>query len=467
QDDLALAHQHRKRLLGLINEILDLSKLEAGELRTEVTTVPLRDFLRRVFFSFQSAADLQSVKLDWQVPNDLDTSVRTDVAQLEKILNNLLSNAIKFTPSGGVISLVVDVSALTEQSRLRLSVKDTGKGIPAEDLPRIFDRFYQSAQPQPQGGTGIGLSLSRQLARLLGGDLIAQSSPGKGSTFELAIPVGVVAEHTVQTQEEDAATASEETQEVLPTLTFRSGRPQVLIVEDHPEMSQYLLQKLRVDYDCHLAENGEAALRLLAQQPFDLITSDVMMPAMDGFELRERINQNAEWRKIPFLLLTARTLEEDKIRGFQLGIDDYVTKPFSLPELRARIHNLLQNKQEREAVAADPATEVTTEEQLLQDAEALVRARLDDPSLTVEELAKALGYSQRNLSRIFGQLTGLTPVKFILEIRLQHARHLLERRQFSTVAEVRYEVGIESRSYFTNKFKQRFGKSPKTYLDTQ
>ena len=228
-------------------------------------------------------------------------------------------------------------------------------------------------------------------------------------------------------------------------------------------MSRYLFDKLREDYDCHLAENGAEAVNRLAQQSFDLITSDVMMPVMDGFQLRERINQNPNWRRIPFLLLTARTLEEDKIRGFQLGIDDYITKPFSLPELKARIRNLLENKLERDSL---PQEEPTTkpEEALLKAAEELVRKHLDDSTFSVEKMARELGHSQRNLSRIFTQLTGLTPVKFILEIRLQHARQLLERRLFATVAEVRYEVGIESSSYFTKKFKERFGRSPKSYL---
>ncbi len=465
--DLELAHQNSKQLLGLINEILDLSKLEAGALKRDLSTVQPVTFLRRVFFSFQSAADINGIELDWQAPEHLPLTIETDVAKLEKILNNLLSNAIKFTPEGGRISLSFDESLLrdTRSPMLALRVTDTGKGIHPEDLPHVFERFYQSAQANPQGGTGIGLSLSRQLAHLLGGSLSAESEVGKGSSFLLEIPV-LTKEVDLQTADMQNESDEPEMPLSLTALQFRSGRPQVLIVEDNAEMSKYLFDKLRTDYDCHLANNGAEALQMLQNQPFDLITSDVMMPVMDGFTLRERINENTNWRRIPFLLLTARALSEDRIKGFQLGIDDYVTKPFSLPELRARIRNLLENKLEREtALETEPeTTNITPEQALIQQAEASVKKRLDDPTLSVEELAKQLGYSQRNLSRVMSQITGLTPVKFILELRLQHARHLLERRQFATVAEVRYEIGIESASYFTAKFKARFGCSPSEYL---
>ena len=202
----------------------------------------------------------------------------------------------------------------------------------------------------------------------------------------------------------------------------------------------------------------------------DLITSDVMMPNMDGFTLRQKINEQAEWKTIPFVLLTARTLESDKLKGFQLGIDDYVTKPFSLPELEARIHNLLKNKEvRREALELSEIDDATLpfsrEELLLQEAEKIVLEKMDDPQFSVEVLAKQLGYSQRQLGRVFSKQTGLTLVKFILELRLQKARQLLESRQFATVTEVRYEVGIESASYFTKKFTERFGKNPKAYLE--
>jgi DNA-binding response OmpR family regulator len=313
------------------------------------------------------------------------------------------------------------------------------------------------------GGTGIGLALSRRLARLLDGDLTATSELEKGSRFELTIPVTTGMATIVPEEEVLAVEATPATPAA--TLSLSGDRPRLLIVEDHPEMSLYLRQSLVQDYDSVLAENGAKALELMARQTFDLILSDVMMPVMDGFALRKKINEVPEWAGTPFIFLTARTLEADKLHGFQLGVDDYVTKPFQLAELKARMQSLLRNKTRREEHALSEETVVDNEQQLLDRAEQLVRERLDDLTFTVEELAKELGYSQRQLSRVFGRLAGLTPVQFVLEVRLQHARHLLETGQHVTVAEVRYAIGIESASYFTRKFKERFGRSPKTYLE--
>jgi DNA-binding response OmpR family regulator len=375
------------------------------------------------------------------------------------MLNNLLSNALKFTPAGGRVAL----SGTCEADRLILVVTDDGPGIPPEELPRVFDRFFQSSHLPATGGTGIGLALSRQLARLLGGDLTATSELGKGSQFQLVVPV-TTSMVTIVPEEEVPAVVEQTTATAATTFTLTGGRPRLLIVEDHPEMSLYLRQSLVQEYDSVLAENGAKALELMAGQAFDLILSDVMMPVMDGFALRQKINEVPEWAGTPFIFLTARTLEADKLHGFQLGVDDYVTKPFLLAELKARMQSLLRNKARRKEHALSEESEMDNEQQLLEQAEQLVRDRLDDLTFPVEELARELGYSQRQLSRVFGRLAGLTPVQFVLEVRLQHARHLLETKGHGTVAEVRYAIGIESASYFTRKFKERFGRSPRTYF---
>ena len=457
--NLELAHRNSRQLLGLVNEMLDLAKLETGNVSSETSTQNFEPWLRRVFFSFQSAAEGKNLSWDFNLTPTAVTTVETDFPKLEKMLNNLLSNALKFTPAGGRVAL----SGSCEEGKLTLEIADDGPGIPPEELPRIFERFYQSAHLPATGGTGIGLALSRRLARLLNGDLTATSVLGEGSRFELMIPVTtsmatIVPEEEVLTVEATAATP-------VTTLSLSGDRPRLLIVEDHPEMSLYLRQSLVQDYDSVVADNGAKALELMAGQAFDLILSDVMMPVMDGFALREKINEVPEWAGTPFIFLTARTLEADKLHGFQLGIDDYVTKPFQLAELKARMRSLLRNKTRREEHALNEETEVDNEQQLLDRAEGLVRERLDDLTFTVEELAKEMGYSQRQLSRVFGRLAGLTPVQFVLEVRLQHARHLLETGQHGTVAEVRYAIGIESASYFTRKFKERFGRNPKTYFD--
>ncbi|MCF8246644.1 MAG: response regulator [Saprospiraceae bacterium] len=477
--DLQLAHRNSKNLLGLVNEVLDLSKMEVGKLEVEDTEVALASLLRRVLFSFQSAADLKDVSLDYQFDLPAGAMAKTDVGKLEKVLNNLISNALKFTPKGGQVKLSGDLVTIENLSTLHLSVTDTGQGIHPDDLPHVFDRFFQGKKsPATPGGTGIGLALSKQLAKLLGGDLTLQSEIGKGSRFDLSLPCELVAigklpadpipTEMVSGQPQEAATGG------YKPFFLDGKKPRLLIVEDNPEMGDYLKNALSQNYDCSIAADGESALQYLqnCQLPTelpDLITSDVMMPNMDGFTLREKINERPEWQKIPFILLTARTLEADKLKGFQLGIDDYVTKPFSLPELEARVSSLLKNKQLRDEMAEEDAENIDNlpslnpDEVLLKEAEKMVLEKLDDPNFTVETLAKQLGHSQRQLARILGRSAGLPPVQFILELRLQRARQLLENRQFSTVNEVRYEIGIASASYSTRKFAERFGKNPSDY----
>lgn len=480
EDNLRLAHRNSKNLLNLVNEVLDLSKLEVGRLEVNRTEVDLLPYLRRIFFSFQSGADLKNIKLDFQPDLPATSVLHTDTVKLEKVLNNLIGNALKFTPNEGRIRLT---AAISEQAptNIQIRVSDTGPGIHPDDLPHIFGRFFQSKKGhrQLEGGTGIGLALAHQLTELMGGILTVDSEWGKGSVFTITIP-GVQQRESIYSRVEEIKTESDQPnktrpQEVSPAFVpnlINGQKARLLIVEDNPEMSRYLAASLRHSYHCTIAPDGEAALKTLEEQSFDLITSDVMMPNMDGFTLRERINQRPDWQRIPFILLTARTLEEDKLKGFRLGVDDYVTKPFSLPELQARIHNLLQNRTRREQWLAEEATAdeeaqaaLAPDEQLLQDAEKLVLDSLDDPQFSVTVMAKKLGYSSRHLSRVLGKLTGLSPVQFILELRLQKARQLLESRRFTTVSEVRYEIGIESASYFTKKFTERFGKNPREYLE--
>lgn len=486
--DLQLALRNSKNLLGLVNEVLDLSKLEDGKLAIKKTEILVSPFLRRVFSSFQSAADLKNVALETRLDLPENLTLKTDVPKLEKIFNNLISNALKFTPTSGKIQLTGILTSKIFQGdalgELNLTISDTGPGIHPKDLPHLFDRFFQSKKNSDgsAGGTGIGLALAKQLSNLMGGELKVNSELGEGSHFTLVLPAefdgknlptgAAPATSAIASPffENEMAENGEGVSAYEPVF-INGQKPRLLIVEDNLEMGDYLKNNLSKNYHCTVAMDGSAALQLLETEKFDLITSDVMMPNMDGFTLRKKINEHSEWQRIPFILLTARTLEADKLKGFQLGIDDYVTKPFSLPELAARVHNLLSNKRVRDEIREEDlasSPNLSTAEpggQLLQAAENLVLEKMDDPQFTVEVLAQNLGYSQRQLARVFGKLTGLTPVKFVLELRLQKARQLLESRQFASVTEVRYEVGIESASYFTKKFTERFGKNPSAYLE--
>ena len=472
KDKLKIVQSNAKNLLNLVNEIMDLSKMQAGQLEVSRQKIMLAPLVRRLFFAFESLAGIRNLEyqINYQIQQPLQ--VQLDVEKFEKILNNLLSNAIKYTETGGKVHLNIRETP----KGLSFEVMDTGTGIHPDDQAHVFKRFYQAKNEKMplQGGTGVGLALAKELAKLLQGDLTFKSEWGKGSTFTLHL--ALKKEYlSMETVEEIPINSDKESPRVLPTfqpLFINKEKPKLLIVEDNPEMSRYLEQSLSENYQCTTATDGRDALNKLKLFDFHCITSDVMMPNMDGFTFRSMVNEHPQWRQIPFLLLTARYLEADKLKGFQLGIDDYVTKPFSTKELQARIYNLIRNKIERDEFLkteqslskAHETVALSVEQRLLKKAEQIVLDNIDQADFKVTDLAKQIGYSSKQLGRIIKKLTGLSSVAFILEIRLQKARELLEKRTFGTVTEVMYEVGIQSTSYFTRKFTERFGKNPSEVL---
>lgn len=467
EKDLRLAHDNSKKLLTLINEILDLSKLESGKLQLNQVDIQLTPWLKRVFYSFESLAKLNEVKLQFESNNSPDLWIKTDAEKLEKIINNLLSNAIKFSPNQGIVKMFADNS----DGNLTLAVSDQGQGIPEEERFKIFERFYQSSQTNAplSGGTGVGLALARELSRLFEGDLTVKSKLGAGSTFTLELPLikGSGREKPTLTPETNQEKSEEEH---YSSLIMNADKSNILIVEDNLEMSEYLQKILSEKHQCTLAKNGLEALELVQKNQYDLITSDVMMPGMDGFTFRQKLNNLQAYKNTPFIMLTARALEEDKLFGLQLGVDDYITKPFNARELMARVNNLLQNKKERELWLkensnTDQDIPESAEKKLLKTAESVVLQNLDNSQFKVNDLARELAYSQRQLTRVIKKSTGMTPVGFILELRLQKAYQLLKNRQFLSVSEVMFEVGIESLSYFSTKFSERFGHNPKELLE--
>jgi DNA-binding response OmpR family regulator len=392
------------------------------------------------------------VNLEIQNRIDQNLFVSLDADKFETIINNLLSNAIKFTDSGKKV--VID--AAVSEKTLLLYVKDEGIGFPKGDEEKIFERFYQSEQRSSDlsGGTGVGLALSKEITELLGGKISAVNNITEGCTLTLVLPL---IETTKEGIVEEASFIKEEQVEYIPIL-INGERPRILIVEDNKDMREYISSILDPYYECSFASDGYECLKMIQRETFDIISSDVMMPRMDGFTLKSKINEIERLSQIPFIFLTARILEEDKIQGLNLGVDDYITKPFNKREYLTRIDNLLKNKKSREE--DDENTEESVDRRLLKRAEAWVFSNLDNTSIKVQDLADELNTSQRQLSRNIKKLIGLTPVNFILEIRLQKAYQLILEKRFSSVAEVRFEVGIESASYFTRKFKERFGLLP-------
>lgn len=504
QNSLQLVLKNARNLIGLVEELLDLSKLEADKLELHEQATALVPFCRQIFGAFESKATHEQIRYTFSTDLPESAHFLLDRKALKKILDNLLSNALKFTPRDGQVSM--DLQWTGEQ--LQIQVSDTGRGIPPEDLPHIFDRYFQTKNREipREGGTGIGLALANELTRLMQGQIRVESEWTKGSTFFLQFP----AKETAPENAGASGTGSEFSKEAIMPLTdtvkmsnqqnenrqqtTSSGHPtgpdesapHILIVEDNPDIQQMLHDLLANQYHCKIANDGREALDLLNRAPWtvdrapSLIISDIMMPRLDGHQLLEQLKAHPEWRQIPVIMLTALAREESKLRALRTGVDDYLIKPFSPAELLARVANLLHNYQLRRAfqqqLMAEAAPEekgtpefqfeaVTSADQLwLEELENAAKAALDKQlDLNRIYLAETLAMSDRNLLRRIKSLTGLTIQQYILEAKLQKARHLLEHKAFGTVAEVAYACGFNAPNYFSRQYEKRFGKRPAEY----
>ena len=451
KDTIKMAERNSKKLLDLVNEILQLAKLESNQLPVRPKPVHLDEFLRRLFTSFDSYAQTQGLQL--KIESNLGgEAIVVDTDHLERIMTNLISNATKYTPSGGVVTLEVGGERIDDQLSAKITISDTGPGIPEHQIHHIFDRFYQTPEVrgQEKGGVGVGLSLAAQLSELIGGRLSCVSEVGVGSSFTLELTAPLT---TIETQQPE--------DEVVYSANFEALKDKtVLVVEDNLDMQQYLKSLLESNFNVVQALDGYQALKLLQTEHIDLVMSDIMMPKMDGYRLREQMLKIENIKRLPFLFLSARSLEEDIMHGFALGIDDYITKPFNAKSLMARIENLMVNSMERQRHAAQEGVLEERELSQLEHFEALLRENIPNAKAKVADLAVVMGVSERQLRRISKSATGMSPVELMLEMRLLKARNLLESQKFATVAEVMYQVGMESASYFSKKFTRRFGLRP-------
>lgn len=474
---LQTVHKNGEQLLGLIEEILDLSKLQAHKLDLNEESIQLSSFVQRIFGTFKSQAEY--LKIDYQLNYKFDDNLHVllDENKVTKILNNLLSNALKFTPGGQLVELEVKELNTT----LEFLVRDSGVGIHPNDLPHVFERYYQAkySGTTAQGGTGLGLTLVYEFAKFFKGSIHVESELGKGTLFHLSLPKKVA--------EASSSIASNEALELplildeTPAKQGLSNKNQtILLVEDQLEMRQFIASLLEEEYQLLFATNGKEGLSLLEehQGKVDLIVSDVMMPQMDGFEMLKRIKAQANLRTIPMIMLTARAAIADKLNALTIGVDDYLTKPFSIEELKVRIANLLQNAAERkswqkeeqsdENLSIEEAPELpqVSEEDLLwvKELEEHIKTQLDEEELSIEELAKKMFMSERHLRRKLKKITGLSTIKLIKTIRMNMARDFLEKGVYSSVIDVAYAVGFSSAGTFSRAYKQYFGKAPKVYL---
>ncbi|MDX9759713.1 MAG: two-component regulator propeller domain-containing protein [Bacteroidota bacterium] len=482
---------HARRLLQLVNQILDLSRIDAGKMELQLRHEDIVPLLRGVSASFASHAEERGIQFRFSAPTDA-VLLPLDRDAIERILVNLLSNAFRFTEAGGEIAVVVareEYRATSESPpafRVSVTISDSGCGIPAERLPYVFDRFYR-AHEHSGSGTGIGLALVRELVALHGGTIDVRSREGSGTTFRIALPLPAVeAAPTGIDAVVQSATPAGRTEELLATgvsaavesehesiysdMTVDASAPLVLLVDDHADLRAYMRDILVPRYRVlEAADGSDGAARAAAAQP-DLIISDVMMPVMDGYGLCRAIRGASETSHIPVILLTARGDERSRMLGLEEGANEYLTKPFDPDELLLRVRNLIALRQAQAAqfgvadgFRLDPKQYVSRDQEFLDRVIALVDAHLTSENLSPTLLFEEIGMSRSRFERKLKALTDMSPARFIRGVRLRRAKEMLEQGAGS-IAEITFGVGFGSQAYFTTCFREEFGCTPGEFL---
>ena len=473
---LEMVQRNTRILIQLVGEILDFRKVQNNKAELHLNRLYLQHELTTWTEDFRTVAARRGITIRVDVSGVEDDAVLiADRDKMEHMYFNIMSNALKYTPDGGCITTTL----LHHDHCYTLRIADTGKGIPTEELPHLFERFYQAKGAI--GGTGIGLSLVKAYIDMHRGSVHAESAEGKGTTFVIELPdsqpgydpakdapaatqaeKGLVDDNYIATD----TTAQEATERITNAEDFDAERPLVLIIDDNNGMRAYLRSILQDKYNVSEATNGEQGLEKARREVPKLVVCDVMMPVMDGLEFTKRLKEDTATSHIPVVLLTARSLSEQRKEGYDTGADSYITKPFSGQVLLSRIENLLRSRIMLRSVFAGDKQE-TEEEEKLNEADktfvgrlrTAIQENLGDSDFSVERLGEEIGLSRVQLYRKVKALTGQTPVELLRKARLTKARQLLEKTEKS-VSEIAYEVGFTSPSYFNKCFKDEFDINP-------
>lgn len=487
-----------RRLLHLVNQLLDLRKMDLGKKPLEISRMNIVKFSKDIFLLFEDLAKAKGLHFTFDAPKK-EFYGMFDPDKIEKILTNLLSNAIKFTDKGGKVTLSIAELNLEKEETVfwffkknkkertvEIRVADTGIGLKKEQLEEVFQRFFHA--DSTKSGTGIGLNFIKSLVELHKGEIVVESEYLEGSTFIVRLPADLMMEKqqsansyelgtykmdkvSITSAEYEIAISNEDEEGVL-LETEKGNRPVVLIVEDNKELRSHLKNELSNQFQVKEAANGLIGLEMIKKFYPDIVISDVMMPEMDGFEMCRQAKNDIETSHIPIVLLTARSLEEDRIEGYDTGADEYLSKPFNINVLKARIRNLLEaRKRAKERFASIgsilPSSEIATntvDEMFLDKTTKIVMDNISDPDFSLEDIIKLLGMGRSQFYRKISSITGQNPSNFIRTIRLKYASELLLSKKYS-VKELTHLCGFNSSAYFTKTFKELFGMTPTQYVE--
>jgi len=475
-----LVHRNANRLLSLINQVLDISKLDAGQLIPRYEPGNLASFLRLLASSYRSLAESRQILFSFE-QNEPDRWARFDADKIEKIVTNLLTNAFKFTPAGHQVWMQVRYPAPGLSGSWELCVQDTGIGIAPTHLKHIFERFYQidGKIGWSVEGTGIGLALVSELVSVLDGTIDVDSTEGVGTTFTVRLPLVNATTPPADTAAAASPAPTESPYRVVSDRTaVRSAHllPVIhdnllLIVDDNADIRTYIRSIFETDYQVLEAADGLEGLECATTCLPDIVICDLMMPRLDGFSFCSTLKSQDSTSHIPIVMLTAKATPEDRIDGFRRGADEYLTKPFNRAEITVRVQNLVQNQVrlrqyltgQRQVPSPTQAPMTARELDFLQRVRLTINSQLANSSFDVGQLSTTVSMSQRQLVRKLKALTGQTAVEFIRNQRLDHAAELLAQGRYS-VSEVAYQVGFESLPYFTKVFQDKFGRLPSSYV---
>lgn len=455
-------------LTQLVSEILDFRKVQNGKMELRLSDFNLTESMKQWIKLFSVSAQKKHIAISMDAPDTI--MLRADQDKIERICYNLLSNALKYTSEGGEITL----TAKEENGRVMISVADNGCGISSDELPYIFDRFYQAKNAGR--GTGIGLAIVKAFTELHHGEVSATSIEGKGSTFTIHIPVRQKGEVTNQPTEKIEQLVEPSSAEEVPNQArhideliqpYQTDKPEVLIIDDNIDIRTYLRSVLSEKYNVSEAADGKAGLELARKIVPDIVLSDIMMPVMDGLAFCQQLKTDKAISHIPVILLTARSLDEQRAEGYEHGADAYLSKPFSLRLLLSRIDNLIESRKKlnqtwSKGVEDDEIGNISNEidKSFLKQLRKIIQENLANSDLSVEQIGDEIGLSRVQLYRKVKALTGYSPVEIVRKARLTRARHLLQTTE-RTVSEVAYAVGFSTPSYFSKCYKDEFGENPK------
>jgi signal transduction histidine kinase/DNA-binding response OmpR family regulator len=501
--DASIIRRNSKRLLQLVNQLLDLSKLEAGKMKLEASKNNIVSFVKGIALSFESLTEEKDIALEI-ISKEVAVEVYFDKEKMLKILSNILSNSLKFTPVNGRITINISTDLPSDSKAIKsgyveIKIKDTGIGIPQEEIPRLFDRFYQvdSSFTKEHQGTGIGLALVKELVELHHGSIFVESEVEQWTEFTICIPLGKEHLKKEEIYEEKKTNVIHYVNKDLvqsdiegnynninPDNDFKVSEEKtiILVVEDNYDMREYIKESLGKEYIIEEAINGEQGVRKAENIIPDLIISDMMMPKMDGNALTRVLKNDERTSHIPIIILTARSGQDSKLEGLETGADDYLTKPFDIKELQVRIRNFINLRkklqQKLSKIGMDSSEKRDNEFQSIQDRSVklrnidikfldkiqnIVNEHISEEGFSIEELGIEVGMSRSQVLRKIKALTGKSPSIYVRSIRLLKAKGMIENGD-GNISEIAYSVGFSSPIYFSKCFKEEFGYPPKNFI---